>query len=186
MKEVEIKLRAGSAGEAMARLLEAGFAPQHERAFETNEVFDTEDGRLLQSRQLLRLREFRGQCLLTRKGPPEPGPHKTREENETQVASAAAMRRILDALGYRPVFRYEKYRTTWKRPGEVGEAVLDETPIGVFLELEGEAEWIDRTAAQMGFTPGDYILKSYGSLYREHCETAGIPTGNMVFPDGPQ
>ena len=46
---------------------------------------------------------------------------------------------------------------------------MDETPIGVYLELEGEGAWIDKVALQMGFSPAEYILKSYGTLYREHC-----------------
>lgn len=179
--ETEVKIAVPSGEAARELLLRAGFTALHERAFESNEVYDTPAGDLLISRQLLRLRDFRGDAILTFKGPPEPGPHKSRPEFETSIQSAPALRQILHALGYRLIFRYEKYRTTLQRPGDSGHALIDETPIGTFLELEGPAAWIDSTAAELGFSSANYILLSYGSLYREHCERAAIPPTHMVF-----
>lgn len=180
-KETEVKLAVPSAEAARELLLRTGFAEIHERAFESNEVYDTEAADLLLSRRLLRLRDFRGEAILTFKGPPEPGPHKSRAEYETLVESAPAMRLILQALGYRLNFRYEKYRTTLQRAGEPGLAVLDETTVGVFLELEGPAAWIDATAGELGFSRESYILLSYGSIYREYCERSGRKPTHMVF-----
>lgn len=180
-KEIEVKLAVPNAEAAHELLRRAGFVELHERAFESNEVFDTAADDLLLARQLLRLRDFQGEAILTYKGPPEPGPHKARPEFETRVESAPVLRQILHALGYRLTFRYEKYRTTLQRDGEPGHALLDETPIGTFLELEGAPAWIDSTAAELGFTPQDYNLLSYGSLYREHCQRAGIAPTHMVF-----
>jgi len=179
--EVEIKLAAASPAEAAGRLCQAGFAPLHERAFEANSVFDTPSLELIHSGRLLRLREFRGEALLTYKGPSAPGPHKTRREIETRVADGAAMQALLEALGYRVVFRYEKYRTAFARPGDAGHAFLDETPIGCYVELEGPPAWIDAVAAQLGYRREDYITLSYGALYREHCRRAGVEPAHMVF-----
>lgn len=134
-----------------------------------------------QARQLLRLREFGGVATLTWKGPPAEGPHKSREEIETAVGSAAALARLWERLGYRPVFRYEKFRTTFRRGGEAGEAVLDETPIGCFLELEGSPGWIDKNAQELGFGADEYIAESYATLYFKHCERTGQPAKDMVF-----
>lgn len=180
--EVEIKLAVASAAEGEERLQRAGFTPLHERAFEANTVFDTPALELVQSGRLLRLREFRGEALLTFKGRPEPGPHKKRREIETRVADGAAMQAVLEALGYQAVFRYEKYRTAFARGGQDGHAFLDETPIGCYLELEGAPAWIDQAAAELGFAREDYITLSYGSLYREHCRKTGIEPSHMVFP----
>ncbi|MGC4050278.1 MAG: class IV adenylate cyclase [Paludibaculum sp.] len=180
-RETEVKLAVASAEAALQVLTKAGFAAAHERAFEANMLLDTPGSELMHTRRLLRLRDFRGETILTFKGPPEAGPHKTRPEVETCVADANAALAILNGLGYATVFRYEKYRTTFARAGEPGHAVLDETPIGVFLELEGEAGWIDKTAVELGFTPGHYILKSYGSLFREYCEKHGWHSAHMVF-----
>ena len=57
------------------------------------------------------------------------------------------MARILRALGLHPVFRYEKFRTTYALPGVRGLKIeLDETPVGIYLELEGPIARIDRGA----------------------------------------
>jgi adenylate cyclase class 2 len=152
------------------------------RTFERNEVFDTPSLSLRKERKLIRLREYGDDRILTYKGPPEDGPHKVREEIETEVADAAAMRGVLARLGYAVVFRYEKYRAEFKYEG--GLAVLDETPIGVFVELEGEAEWIDKHAARLGFSQGDYITLSYGALYFAWCSEEGVEPGHMEFSPG--
>lgn len=180
--ETEVKLRVPSAEAARALLARAGFGELHPRAFEANSVFDTPSRDLMNSSRLLRLRAFRGEAILTFKGAPLPGPHKTRPEFETTAADPAALQLILESLGYEVLFRYEKYRTTFQQSNAPGHAVLDETPIGTFLELEGPPDWIDSTAAQLGFTPDDYILLSYGALYRQHCQQHGIEPTHMVFP----
>lgn len=182
-KETEVKLAVQSAAAARELLSGASFKPMHERAFEANTVFDTPARNLLNSSRLLRLRSFRGEAILTFKGAPEPGLHKIRPEIETTAGDAEAMQQILLALGYEVLFRYEKYRTTFKREGEAGHAVLDETPIGVYLELEGPAEWIDSSASDLGYSPVDYILLSYGALYRQHCRDSNIEPAHMVFGD---
>jgi adenylate cyclase class 2 len=60
-------------------------------------------------------------------------------------------------------------------------ATLDETPIGIFLELEGNPGWIDRTAATLGFSERDYIVESYGRLYLEWCKRRRCKPKDMVF-----
>ena len=59
--------------------------------------------------------------------------------------------------------------------------MLDETPVGVFLELEGTAHWIDRTAHRLGFGASHYITRSYGGLYLEWCKRQRVKPSNMVF-----
>ena len=151
------------------------------RAFEANIVFDTPLSELRSSGRLLRLREYRGRFILTYKGPALPGPHKVREELETEVAEGAQFQLLLERLGYAATFRYEKYRTELAREGEPGLAVVDETPIGAFIELEGPAEWIDKTAQELGYSADTYIKDSYGTLYRKHCEARGESPTHMVF-----
>jgi adenylate cyclase, class 2 len=97
------------------------------------------------------------------------------------VGSIETLAKILEQLGYRPSFRYEKYRTEFRRDDEAGVVTLDETPIGNFLELEGGGEWIDQTAQKLGFLPKDYVLESYGRLYLAECERRGVQPSHMVF-----
>ncbi|MBV9743453.1 MAG: hypothetical protein JO099_06800, partial [Acidobacteriia bacterium] len=83
-------------------------------------------------------------------------------------------------LGFQRVFRYEKYRTEFRR-GRKGVVTLDETPIGTYLELEGPPDWIDGTAALLNFQENDYITLSYGRLYLDWCAQHKVKPGDMVF-----
>ncbi len=115
------------------------------------------------------------------------GRYKIREELEARVDDPEQLQWILEALGLRGWFRYEKYRTSYQPPAgqrwAAGLAVeLDETPIGVFLELEGPPEAIDRAARLLGYGPADYITKSYLALYLDQCRKLGLSAGDMLFP----
>jgi adenylate cyclase, class 2 len=118
---------------------------------------------------------------VTYKGRPMVARHKTREELELVVTNAPTMGAIFERLGYRPVFRYDKYRTEYRQNRGTGLATLDETPVGIYVELEGTAAWIDRTARRMGFGERDYITASYARLYLQWCEKSGVKPSNMVF-----
>jgi adenylate cyclase class 2 len=184
--ETEIKLRVKDAATAAALLQHAGFRVRHERTFEANTLLDTASGQLRAKRQILRFRQYGERHVLTYKGSPVDGRHKTREELEMVLAGEQPLRSIFERLGFLPLFRYEKYRTEYSREGEPGMAVLDETPIGTFLELEGTPEWIDRTARELGFEEADYILQSYGALYAEYAAAHGTNPAAMVFLAGEQ
>ena len=107
-----------------------------------------------------------------------PGPLKVREEIETEAESSAALLAILAAVGYTPVFRYEKYREEYAATGVV--VAVDETPIGAFVELEGEPAAIYALAAQLGFAPAEFVTASYRTLF----VAAGGPGSDMLFPAG--
>lgn len=99
---------------------------------------------------------------------------KSREEHEVVVSDADAFERILAGLGLLPRFRYQKYRESY-RHGDA-EIVIDETPIGTFLEIEAAPERIHELAKALGFSREDYLLESYVALF-----LAGGGTGDMVF-----
>jgi adenylate cyclase, class 2 len=183
--ETEIKIRLADTSGAKLRLANAHFAISVPRRLESNTLYDTTDLKLKKAQMLLRLRQVGNESIVTWKGPSIPGTHKIRPELETSVASLQALDGILRALGYEPSFRYEKYRTEFKQaqPAAEGVVTLDETPIGDFFELEGPAEWIDKTAALLGFDRGAYVLASYGRLYLDHCAANGLEPSNMVFSE---
>jgi adenylate cyclase class 2 len=184
-REVEIKLRVSGAAEARRMLRAAGFRVSRRRVFEKNTVFDASSQTLRKSARLLRVRETGKIAKLTYKGPPDGGKHKSREELELEVSDARTIAAIFDRLGYHPAFRYEKFRTEFRQRGSGvatgGVATVDETPIGVYLELEGSPAWIDRTAYRLGFAEKDYITASYARLYVESCEARCVEPGNMLF-----
>jgi len=185
--ETEIKIPIKDGVDAARALVEShGYRVTAPRTHQVDQVFDFPDRTLRESGRLLRLRSESGSsenrgAILTYKGPAElNSPHKSREELETSAGDGATMELILNRLGFVPSFRYEKYRTTFGAPEEPGLIVIDETPIGVFLELEGPAYWIDRAAELLGFTPQDYVTASYAALYRDFLMYHGGPP-DMVF-----
>jgi adenylate cyclase class 2 len=181
-RETEIKLAVADAAAARALLRRAGFQVSRRKVFESNTVFDTPGRTLRGAGALLRVRRAGRVATLTYKGPPAAGvKHKSREELEVEVPDARAITAIVERLGFEPLFPYEKYRTEYRRPAGGGMATLDETPIGVYLELEGSARWIDRTARQLGFAESEYITASYAGLYLDWCQRQGVKPGHMVF-----
>jgi adenylate cyclase class 2 len=211
--EIEIKLRVKDLGELRALLKGLGARTVHRgtgRIHEWNTLFDTPGHDLRKSERLLRTRiETPNQevsrrkknaaqpALLTFKGPVLKGPrrggsagraeqHKIREEIEFQLGDAVAVAKILERLGMRPSFHYEKYRTTFQLPATRAWAKgllieVDETPIGIFMELEGPPKAIDRAARGLGFSKKEYILTNYVSLFAEDCRRQGKQMGDMVF-----
>lgn len=179
--EVKIPVPAWTQTDAPRNLAALGLTVSSPRVFEANFVYDTPDQALRGTQMLLRLRRVGDRNLLTWKGPPIAGPHKSRPELEITFSSFDTMHQILQHLGYRTSFRYEKYRTEFSG-ADAGTVTYDETPIGNFLELEGHGPWIDQTARQLGFSPHDYVLDSYGRLYLAHCEKVGMQPLNMLFP----
>ena len=174
-EETEVKLRVASAEAARAMLDRLGAVHERPRVFEDNVLYDDPAGSLRTAGCVLRLREVGGEALLTFKGPKRVVEGaKSRDEHETCVASAAEMRAILAAAGYRPIFRYQKYRETWRFRGV--EVVVDETPIGTFFEIEGELASIHAAASALGYTANDYLSDSYVGLF-----LASGRAGDMVF-----
>ena len=191
-RETEIKIRVTDIPAARWQLRKFGFVPVHRRSLEDNVLYDTPDRTLRQVRSLVRLRHYGSHWYLTYKATPDPDQHyKSRVELETIIAEPEVIRSILETLGLRPVFRYQKYRAKYEqrvpegKGKPVGEVTLDETPVGNFLELEGSRAWIDRVARQLGYSRSDYTTASYGALYREECRVRGIPPGDMLFAGQP-
>ncbi len=182
--EIEIKLAVTSIAAAKRGIRKLGFVEITPRHFESNVLYDFEDLRLRNSRCLLRLRRADREWWLTFKGPPAASVHyKSRPEMETRIEDGVQLEAILKGLGLEKAFRYDKYRTIYApRVAERGALlVLDETPIGKYLELEGPEAWIDRTAKRLGYRREDYITASYGALFRSYCERQGITCQDMVF-----
>lgn len=161
--EVEIKFQIADLGAISDKLQRSGFRLKTPRTHEMNTLYDRRGQPLRRKGQLLRLRKYGSEWLLTHKSKGSSGRHKTRVETQTRVADGDRMEAILTALGYRPSFRYEKYRAEWT--DGTGDVVLDETPIGNFGEIEGPPEWIDRTAQALGIPADKYITSNYASLF---------------------
>ena len=178
-KEVEIKFLIHDLKLLEQRLSKNGFHCVTAPTYEHNTLYDLPGHLLRRKGQLLRLRQYGDTWLLTHKARANVGRHKSRIELETQVADGLQMDSILRALGYQPVFVYEKFRSEWT--DDKGHVVLDRTPIGNFAEIEGASAWIDQTATALGVTTGEYITNSYAELFFDWKRKYKQKAVNMTF-----
>jgi adenylate cyclase class 2 len=179
--EREIKLRFDNAETARAAVLRTGATPLHGRRLQEDCLLDTADDTLHVRRCVLRIRIESGRSLLTFKGPVQPSVMKLREELETVVGNGPLVLRILEELGFRVWFRYQKYREEFAREEVV--VAVDETPVGTFVEIEGSDRGIVEMAEALGRAPADYLLDSYRRLYVLDCGARGVPPGDMLFEE---
>jgi len=181
--ETEIKFRVADTAALETRLAEIGFRLVTPRSFESNTLYDTPDRQLRVKRELVRIRQYAGHWLLTHKRVPDSGigedRHKHRVETETDLSDGAALAEVFASVGLVPVFRYEKWRAEWA--DDTGHCVVDETPLGVFAELEGPAEWIDEVARQLGVAAEDQLTLSYGRLFEQWREQTGSTAEDLTF-----
>jgi len=177
--EIEIKFRVDDVRALNRRLRQFGFRLLTPRTHEINTLYDLPGQPLRKRGELLRLRRYGSEWLLTHKAKGKVGHHKTRVETETKVADGAKMEAILRALGFAPTFRYEKFRAEWS-DGK-GHVVVDETPIGNLGEIEGPSRWIDRTARALQVRPSDYITATYSDLFFQWKKQTGSPADEMTF-----
>jgi adenylate cyclase class 2 len=182
--EIEIKLRLpDKLGKIHQILQDLGFRITKHRALESNVLFDNSKRALRRHGKLIRVRKFGPTNVLTYKGPSQAGKYKKRQEIEIDLPDATGLDEILTHIGYHPVFRYEKFRTEYSRPSNTGKVLLDETPIGNYLEIEGSPRWIDQTARLLGFAHADYITRSYGYLYLAYCRERRTRPKDMLFTE---
>ena len=201
-EEREIKLRIENLPALQHALAKLGARIAKPRVHEHNTIFDTPEFTLAKREQLLRIRTETLAAKSRKSGPhsvvtfkspiPAAGSagksarHKVREEIELKISDAKALAAIFQGLGLRGWFQYEKFRTTFQLRASNAWAKrllleLDETPIGVFLELEGPAKAIDRAAQVLGFPKKAYILANYLVLYREFSARRGEEPSHMLF-----
>lgn len=162
-----------------------GFTLVTERTFESNVLYDSADRQLRARRQILRLRHYGELCTVTHKRQADGGDadvrYKTRIETESAVEDGDALAGIFTHLGYGPVFRYEKFRTEWEMEG--GHLVLDETPIGIWAELEGAPMWIDAMLEKLGIAAELRTTESYGRIFLRWKEETGSLAENLTFEE---
>ena len=178
-QEIEVKFPLQNRSELVGKLRGLGGTRLYSETFEDNIVLDRR-GELRTRGSLLRVRKFGRYSIATYKGPMsyEDG-IKTREEIQTGVESFELAIQLFDALGFKPVFRYQKYREVWRVQNV--EVVLDRTPIGDYFEIEGPVDVIKSITTDLGFNMDNAIRQTYADLYRQHRRTRADLPENMVF-----
>ena len=178
-KEVEIKFRIADVRSLSRALKRLGFRRVTPSTHEMNTLYDLPGQKLRKRGEMLRLRKYGKQWILTHKAKGTTGRHKIRAERETTLKHGEQMDAILRALGFSPTFRYEKFRAEWS-DGK-GHVVIDETPIGNYGEIEGSARWIDATARSLGIACADYITQTYAPMFFEWKRRTRNPAMEMTF-----
>jgi len=181
--EIELKFSVMDEQKLRERVAALGFVLVTERTLEENTLYDSPDRRLRGMRQILRLRHYGNRCTVTHKRSAggDDKRYKSRIETESVVEDGEALGEIFVQLGYTPVFRYEKFRTEWETPE--GHLVLDETPIGMWAELEGPPAWIDDMLMRLEVSAESCSTQSYGKLFTEWKERVGSPAENLTFDE---
>lgn len=180
--EIEAKLRVADRAAFEARLTALGAAPGPTE-LETNELLDDEGRTLLTSGQVLRVRSTAGRGLLTLKGRATlRAGVKSRPELESDVGSADTLLEVFGALGFTPRFHYEKRRTVWRFPEPARPlVVVDETPIGLFAEIEGSEDSVRALARELGIDEKELLAESYVALYLAARERDPLLPPDMRF-----
>jgi adenylate cyclase class 2 len=182
--EIEVKVPVESLEAIRQKAKSLGYSLAAERHFESNLLYDFPGRALGTVGCLLRIRQTPRGGLLTFKGKVvQHESYKIRPEHETWCDDAGAARQILEAIGLRPFFKYEKYREEYR----AGDAMLclDELSFGNFLELEGSPQAIETLAEALGLDRSTFNKRSYADLYAEHCRKLGQPFGDITFKDRP-
>jgi adenylate cyclase, class 2 len=178
-QEIEVKFRIDDLNQLLQTLRRSGFRLVTKSTHEVNTLYDLPGLPLRKRGALLRLRKYGAEWVLTHKAKAKTGRHKVRIETETRVSDGPKMDAILRALGFSPVFRYEKFRAEWS-DGK-GHVVVDETPIGNFGEIEGASRWIDQTAQHLQIQRRDYLTDTYTALFFQWKKRSRSPADEMTF-----
>jgi adenylate cyclase class 2 len=179
-QELEVKYLLADLPALEKRLQALGARQVAARTHEINLRFDTSDGTLDKSLQVLRLR--RDQAVhLTYKGPATSQQGvRVRTEIEFTVDDFGKAQRFLEALGYQVALMYEKYRTTYLLSGV--EILLDELPYGDFVEIEGsDPQAIHSVNDRLGLNWDRRAPESYITLFEALKARLGFSFRDLSF-----
>lgn len=175
-KEFEAKFLLSLPNDIRQSLLDMGGRVLVPRVLELNLRFDTNDGLLTTNKKVLRLRQD-NLTTLTYKFSKS---IEERIEIEIEVDEFRTTRALLQALGYKAVFTYEKYRETFLvDPVHI---MLDELPFGHFMEIEGTSlKMVEQTAKTLGMQWEIRIKRSYMELFEVLAQNLDLSFSDATF-----
>ena len=179
-QEIEAKFSVRNIAPIRAHLIQLGATCIVPRQMEFNLRFDTPDGNLSKTGQVLRLRRF-DDNRMTYKGP---GVRNSgvleRTEIEITIGDFDLARLLLESLGYTPIFLYEKYRAIWQLGDK--HIMLDEMPFGSFVEIEAaSAAEVREQANKLGLNPHASIPASYQALFERTKISRRLAFSDITF-----
>lgn len=179
-QEIEVKFLLSDPAGYRQKLLENAALLKENRIFELNLRFDTPDGHLSQTGQVLRLRKDSNNRITYKSDSRLEDGVLVRTEIETEVADFLSMKHVLEALGYEVFSTYEKYRETFYLDDII--VSIDELPYGTFTELEGPSvELIHQLAVKLGLRWEASIPGSYMYLLAKVNESLTLELNDLTF-----
>ncbi len=178
-QEIEAKFYVQRLEEVRQRLETLGAELVEPRVSESNLRFDTQAGEFRRAGRVLRLRQDTRARLTYKDSDRADAGALNRREIEFAVSDFSAAQEFLEALGYVPVFTYEKFRTTYKLEGV--EIMLDEMPYGQFVEIEGATIRLRPVAERLGLKWEHSIQQSYSGLFDTVRARRRLPFGDLTF-----
>lgn len=177
--EVEVKFHLTQPEALRRRLTDLG-ATSRPKIFERNLRFEDPNHTFKAQKKLLRLR-LDQTSRLTFKSKPSPMDTecKVYRELEVTVSDFDAMQAILNAMGFRAVQTYEKWRQefAWKNVA----LCVDTMPFGHFLEIEGDEADIKRAAANLALPWEKRILANYLAIFERVRTRYNLPFDDVTF-----
>lgn len=180
MQETEVKFYIRDLHRLKTHLEKLGAHLIQERVLETNLRFDLPDASLRAEGRVLRLRQDTATRLTYKSASKKEQGILSREEIEFIVEDFEKAKRFLEALGFRKLVYYEKYRTTY----ELAEThvMLDELPYGSFVEIEGEnARRIRALAEQLHLIWETAVGTSYIALFERVRKNLSVAFQDISF-----
>ncbi len=182
MKEIEAKFYVTDLAGVAARLEALGAELVHSRILEENWRYDTPERALNAVHQMLRLRKSHKITLTYKSASVDVDGTSQRTEYETEVEDIEQIRAILAALGYVVTDRYQKYRTEYTLAGMT--IMLDELPIGDFVEIEGHfVSEIQGCAADLGLDWDTCITENYLLLFNRLKRKISLDGAQLTFDE---
>jgi adenylate cyclase class 2 len=162
-REVEVKFFIVDIDGIQHRLAELG-AESQGRVFENNIRYEDDSRSLIKKESLLRLRQDKKTTLTFKSTPSEDSREfKIFNELEVEISDFDTMDRILTAVGFQAVQRYEKWRETMIL--DQTKFCLDTMPYGTFLEIEGQEADIRQYANRLNLNWNERIILNYLEMF---------------------
>ena len=175
--EIEAKFAVAHLGDLRQRLLDNGAHLIRDRVLERNWRFDDDQAQLSAEGKVLRLRQDAGASLTYKQGQSDP---LIRTEIEFEVSHAEEAKAFLDALGFRVIWVYEKYREVFELEGV--EIALDQLPFGTFVEIEGSStEAISSISQALGLAWAARLTMSYSEIFADWQQKEGLTLRDATF-----
>jgi predicted adenylyl cyclase CyaB len=176
-REIEAKFYCPDLEAIRDRVLSEGGDEIAPRVRERNLRFDTAGARLMESKELLRLRQDRRVTLAYKR---QLGQIQEREELEVEIDDFRTARALLEALDFQVIFIYEKYRQVFALDSTT--IMLDELPFGHFAEVEGPSrEHIRRVCQRLGLDWEQRLGADYHTLFRRLSQARDLPHRDATF-----